>query len=287
MRPGSTPLSTIGPPTTNDTPSTRRRSGHWGGGRRAGWRNAWPRRWSGTGSIGIGGHPWCRRPSVCTRTRQSGEPADGRTGPGAAVGKDPVVLVTGAGGQVGRALRSEIPDARFLSRLELDVTDPAAVQEAVDGVDVVAHLAAQTNVDECERDPDRANAVNAEGTAHVVRAAGERGARVVYVSTDYVFDGTKSGEYVEEDPPAPTNAYGLSKLAGEGHVQGGPANLIVRTSWVFGEGRNFPRTIVAAARQGGPLRVVDDQWGRPTWAQDLARSLGYLIRTEAVGVLHV
>jgi len=198
-----------------------------------------------------------------------------------------VVLVTGAGGQVGTALRAEIPAARFLGRMELDVTDSAAVRAAMDGVGVVIHLAAMTNVDECEREQARSTEVNADGTRHVVQAAAQPGARVVYVSTDYVFDGTKQGEYVETDPPAPINAYGRSKLAGEEHVLGRPNNLIVRTSWVFGHGRNFVRSILEASREGGPLTVVDDQRGRPTWARDLARSLALLVRSEATGIVHV
>ncbi len=202
------------------------------------------------------------------------------------MGRDPVVLVTGAGGQVGRALRTEIPQAQFQARADLDVTDAAAVRNAVAGVDIIIHLAALTNVDECERDPERANAVNAVGTRNVVEAAGDRG-RVVYVSTDYVFDGRKQGEYAEDDPPAPLNAYGRSKLAGEQYVRRRPQNLIVRTSWVFGVGRNFVTAILEGARMGGPLRVVDDQRGRPTWAQDLAASLAHLVRVRTPGILHV
>jgi dTDP-4-dehydrorhamnose reductase len=202
------------------------------------------------------------------------------------VGRDPVVLVTGAGGQVGRALRTEIPEARFQAHADLDVTDAAAVRDVVVGVDLVIHLAAMTNVDECERDPERANAVNAAGTRNVVEAVGDR-ARVIYVSTDYVFDGRKHEEYAEDDPPAPLNVYGRSKLSGEEYVRRLPQNLIVRTSWVFGVGRNFVTTILEAARIGGPVRVVDDQRGRPTYAQDLAASLAHLVRTRTAGFLHV
>jgi len=203
------------------------------------------------------------------------------------VGADPRILVTGAGGQVGRALRAVCPSARFLLRSDLDVTDVGAVRMAMQGMDVVVHLAAMTDVDRCEREPDSAARVNGSGTRVVVEAAAERRARVVYLSTDYVFDGRKRGEYEVDDPPAPLNAYGRSKLAGEEAVHASKENLIVRTSWVFGDGRNFVRTILDAARRGGPLRVVDDQVGRPTWANDVAAALGHLIRSGATGVLHV
>jgi len=195
--------------------------------------------------------------------------------------------VTGAGGQVGRALRAVCPSASFLLRSDLDVTDVGAVRMAMQGMDVVVHLAAMTDVDRCEREPDSAARVNGSGTRVVVEAAAERRARVVYLSTDYVFDGRKRGEYEVDDPPAPLNAYGRSKLAGEEAVLASKENLIVRTSWVFGDGRNFVRTILDAARRGGRLRVVDDQVGRPTWANDVAAALAHLIRSGATGVLHV
>jgi dTDP-4-dehydrorhamnose 3,5-epimerase len=144
-----------------------------------------------------------------------------------------------------------------------------------------------THVDECEMDRESAFRVNAEGTANVVAAAGRSGARVVYVSTDYVFDGAREGEYVEEDPTAPVNAYGSSKLEGERRVLDGPGNLVIRTSWVFGRGRNFVGTILGAVRDGRELVVVDDQIGRPTWARDLARAIAYLVDSDESGVMHV
>jgi len=195
--------------------------------------------------------------------------------------------VTGAGGQVGRSLRQELPAARFLTRQDLDVTDGAAVRSLLKGTDVVVHLAAMTNVDRCEAEPDAAERVNGWGTGVVVDAAAASGARVVYLSTDYVFDGRKRGEYIEDDAPAPVNVYGRSKLAGEERVRAREENLIVRTSWVFGDGRNFVRTIVDAARAGRPLRVVDDQRGRPTWAGDLASALAHAVGAGTRGILHV
>jgi dTDP-4-dehydrorhamnose reductase len=203
------------------------------------------------------------------------------------VATDPAVLVTGAGGQVGQALRRELPSARFLPHSELDVMVPRAVHQAVQGIDVIVHLAALTDVDACERDPKTADAVNSLGTRNVAEAADETGARVIYVSTNYVFDGTKAEEYAEEDHPAPLNAYGRSKLGGEAEVRGRGGHLVVRTSWVFGGGRNFVKTILEAAKRPGGVDVVDDQVGRPTWHRDLAAALAQLARKDMTGVLHV
>jgi dTDP-4-dehydrorhamnose reductase len=191
--------------------------------------------------------------------------------------------VTGAGGQVGRALRALLPGANFFSHEELDVRDGPAVARALAGCDVAIHAAALTDVDGCERDPDAAFAVNACGTDHVCAAA----SRVVYLSTDYVFDGGKDGPYDEDDEPAPINAYGRSKLAGERAVLRSRRNLVVRTSWVYGEGRNFVRSIVRAAHEGRELRVVADQHGRPTAACDLAAALAALVETDVAGIVHV
>lgn len=193
------------------------------------------------------------------------------------------VLVTGAGGQVGLALRAHLPEAKFLTRAELDVTDAAAVAEALEGADLVVHTAAMTDVDGCERDPERAEAVNRGGAANVAAA----GARVIHLSTDYVFSGSEPGEYAEDDPTGPLGAYGRSKLAGERAVLARPGNLVVRTSWVYGDGRNFIRSILRAERAGTALRVVDDQRGRPTWAGDLARAIAFLAGRDDSGILHV
>jgi dTDP-4-dehydrorhamnose reductase len=191
--------------------------------------------------------------------------------------------VTGADGQVGRALREHLPGGVFLTRGDLDVTDQRMVRHLLGGVDLVVHCAAMTDVDGCERDPQRAMAVNAWGSAHVAMAAD----RVILLSTDYVFDGTKAGEYLEDDPTNPQSAYGRSKLEAERAVLEAGQNLVVRTSWVFGDGRNFVRSIAAAARAGKELRVVGDQHGRPTFAGDLALALAHLAAGEHAGILHV
>jgi dTDP-4-dehydrorhamnose reductase len=199
------------------------------------------------------------------------------------VGSDPRVLVTGAGGQVGRALRAHLHRAVYLDRSALDVCDPEAVQGAFGRGDVVVHTAAKTDVDGCERDPDAAFAANAEAA----RSVAETGARVIHISTDYVFDGRSDAPYREDDPTGPLSVYGRSKLAGERAVLARPGNLVVRTSWVYGDGRNFFRAILAAERAGRDLRVVDDQRGRPTAAADLARALAYLVSADVSGVVHV
>jgi dTDP-4-dehydrorhamnose reductase len=202
-------------------------------------------------------------------------------------GRESLIAVTGAGGQVGTALREFLPAGRFLPRSEVDVLEPEAVRLALEGAGVIIHLAAITNVDECERSPKRAFAVNAEGTRNVVEAAHLHGSRVIYLSTDYVFDGEKPEEYNEEDEPWPLSVYGRSKLRGERYVAIRRENLVVRTSWIFGSGRNFPRTMIEAARAGGPIHVVDDQSSRPTSAGHLAKALAHLARRSLSGILHV
>lgn len=203
------------------------------------------------------------------------------------MGRHPVVLVTGGDGQVGLALRPHLPNGRFVDLGELDVTEASSVSAAIEGTDAVIHLAAMTHVDDCEVEPEAAWAVNAEGTRHIAEAAKERNERVIYLSTDYVFDGTKQGEYLEDDTPRPINVYGRTKLEGENHVRTVPGATILRTSWVIGEGRNFVGTIVAAARKGKPLRVVDDQRGRPSFADDLARAIVHVLEHEIEGVVNV
>lgn len=191
--------------------------------------------------------------------------------------------MTGAGGQVGLALREWLPGARYLGRADLDITDPEAVARVLPGAAVVINCAAITDVDGCERDPQAADRVNAAGAANVAAA----GARVIQLSTEYVFDGELEREYREDDEPRPRSAYGRSKLAGERAVLAAGRNLVVRTSWVYGEGRNFLRAIQAADRAGRELRVVDDQWGRPTWARDLARALaGLAVADGPAGIVH-
>ena len=151
---------------------------------------------------------------------------------------------------------------------------------------VVIHAAAWTAVDACEGDPDRAFAVNALGTRHVAEAARRVGAHVVYVSTDYVFDGTSARPYLEWDTPNPMSVYGASKLGGERELD--PASTVVRTSWVCGaHGANMVRTVLRLAAEPGPLRFVDDQRGSPTFTADLAGVLAVLATERLPGTFHV
>jgi dTDP-4-dehydrorhamnose reductase len=174
----------------------------------------------------------------------------------------------------------------------MDITDPGAVREFLVRFrpDLVVHAAAWTDVDGCERDPERAHRVNAEGARIVAEETARRGARLVFISTDFVFDGRKAGAYTEEDEPKPISAYGESKLAGERAVQTAvPDAILARTAWLYGEGGagNFVRSILKAAKEGGELAVVDDQIGSPTYAADVAGALHDLVRARAEGTFHV
>lgn len=202
------------------------------------------------------------------------------------------VLVTGAGGMLGRAVaeRFEVAGVELTSASHdrLDVCDRDAVLQAVTALrpDAVVHLAAWTAVDDCERDPDRAYRVNALATRHVAEASRRVGAHLLYVSTDYVFDGTKDSPYHEWDAPRPLSVYGRSKLAGE--HEAGPEATVVRTSWLVGRhGANILKTILRLAAERETISFVDDQRGHPTIADDLARMLHRLVAERRPGVFHV
>jgi len=203
------------------------------------------------------------------------------------------ILLTGAGGQLGTDVvhaatsRPDV-DLTALRRDQLDVTDRLGVNELFQAADpdVVIHAAAHTAVDLCESDEDGAMAINDRGTAHVAESAARVGARVIYISTDYVFDGSKTGPYVESDEPNPASVYGRSKLAGEAHI--GSDGLIVRTSWVCGaNGSNMVKTILRAAENHPTLTFVDDQIGKPTFTADLAETLLDLAGRSDTGGMHV
>jgi len=200
------------------------------------------------------------------------------------------VLVLGAGGMLGHdVVRLAGDDAVALDRAACDVTDRDAVGAAVERArpDSVLNCAAWTDVDGAEGEPEQALEVNGRGAANVAEAAAEAGARVVYVSTDYVFDGTKREPYLESDPTGPLSSYGRSKLAGEqATAAANSRHFVVRSSWLFGEhGKNFVATMLASDRD--ELRVVDDQVGCPTYTAHLAEGILRLVRGEDYGIHHM
>jgi dTDP-4-dehydrorhamnose reductase len=189
--------------------------------------------------------------------------------------------VVGAAGMLGRDV-VRASGGLALSRAELDVTDPGAVREAISPGDLVFNCAAWTDVDGAEEREAEATRVNGDGARNVAEAAG----RVVYVSSDYVFDGAKREPYLESDPVAPLSAYGRSKLAGErATAEANPRHFVVRSAWLFGAGgRNFVETMLGL---GPEVRVVDDQVGCPTFTGHLAEALVGLAETDAYGVHHM
>jgi len=203
-------------------------------------------------------------------------------------------LVFGARGQLGQTLRKTcpFPDASFLDREAADLADPASVERAISqsAPALVINAAAYTAVDRAETDGASALAINGEAPAVMARACAARGARLIHVSTDYVFDGRAERPYQPGDAPHPVNAYGSTKLAGERGVQavGGLNYLILRTSWVYSEvGRNFFLTMLRLAREGKPLRVVADQVGTPSSTWTLADAIWRVAgREECTGIEH-
>lgn len=201
------------------------------------------------------------------------------------------IIVTGSAGQLGSEVVPLIADRHEVLGLDLhncDLTDRDAVLGATTSFqpDLILHGAAFTAVDRCEVEPDMAYRVNCLATRFLADGARRCGAHVVYVSTDYVFDGTKPQPYVEWDEPRPTSVYGRTKLGGEDELD--PEWTIARTSWVCGRsGNNMVKTVLRIAAEHETLSFVDDQRGHPTFAGDLARKLVQLGTQRATGVHHV
>jgi dTDP-4-dehydrorhamnose reductase len=205
-------------------------------------------------------------------------------------------LVTGAAGMLGRdltdLLRARGEEFTPLARVDLDITDPAAVTKAVSLVkpDVVVNCAAWTAVDAAEEHEEAAFAINAGGPVNLAAACASVGALLVHPSTDYVFDGHASVPYAEDAPTAPSGAYGRTKLAGEQAVRAAlpDASYIVRTAWLYGaHGKNFVKTMLRLARNGTSPGVVADQHGQPTWTADVAAQVYALIDNAApAGTYH-
>ena len=191
------------------------------------------------------------------------------------------VLVIGCHGQIGREVMAARPPAGVspmgLGHGDTDITDRDAVRRVVDRdrPTLIVNAAAYTAVDRAESEPDAAFAVNTEAPAHLAEAAAAAGIALVHLSTDYVFDGAKTGAYTEDDPLRPLGVYGASKAAGERAIRERlDRHVILRTSWVFGtHGTNFVKTMLRLGRERDQVRVVADQWGCPTGAADIAEAI--------------
>jgi len=203
------------------------------------------------------------------------------------------LLITGAAGQLGTdlVLSAQKSGHQVIATIhaDLDITDKSQVDRVVGEAkaDAIIHAAAWTAVDACESDPQRAMSVNRDGTANIVSAARKSGSRVIYISTDYVFDGTKPTPYIESDLPNPQSVYGASKLAGEQQLDL-TTDQIVRISWVCGEhGANMVKTILRLAATNPTLTFVDDQIGSPTFTSDAAPMIIEMATARLAGIWHV
>jgi dTDP-4-dehydrorhamnose reductase len=207
------------------------------------------------------------------------------------------ILVIGSKGMLGRdlveVLRSSLRSDKVFGWDidEIDITEENKTVSKIESLqpEIVINVAAYTDVDGCEVHEEKAFAINAEGMRHVALGAGRCGGKVVYLSTDYIFDGKKGKPYFEDDPPHPLNVYGRSKLKGEQYVQELVKDaLVVRTQWLYGKhGNNFVASILRQAREKEVLSVVDDQVGSPTYTVDLSKAISLLVQREARGVFHV
>lgn len=203
------------------------------------------------------------------------------------------ILVTGCNGQLGRAINQvyKNDEVQLINTdvTDLDITNVEAVLALVkkEQPDVIINCAAHTNVNKCESDWDNAYKINAIGPRNLAIAAKEVGAKLVHVSTDYVFDGEGDKPYTEFDATSPCGAYGKTKLAGENFVREfGEKYFIVRTAWLYGDGNNFVRTMLKLGKENGEVRVVSDQYGTPTSALELARMIRHIEPTNNYGVFH-
>ncbi len=212
------------------------------------------------------------------------------------------ILVTGSGGQLGRYLLDACRDQGFRVvglganpgpgvDIQVDIADVRAVETAITDVHptIVIHAAAYTDVDGCERDPNKADRVNHHGAANIARAAKELRAWLIAVGTDFVFSGSQEEPYSERATPDPVSVYGSSKLAGERAVlDADPAFAVARTAWVYGgAGKHFPRTVLTIVGDRGSMTVVDDEVSCPTFAGDLAEALVAAVDKRPAGILHL
>ncbi len=206
-------------------------------------------------------------------------------------------LITGYNGQLGYDIKRELlkngikeENILALGREEMDITNQEQVNSVINNFkpNVIFHCAAWTAVDKAEDMIEEATKVNVDGTKNIVEASINVGAKIVYLSTDYVFDGQKDGIYIPEDETNPQNIYGKTKYLGEKEVEKNPNHFIARTSWVFGiNGKNFVKTMLNLSKNHEELNVVDDQIGSPTYTVDLAHILYELSQTDNYGTYHV
>ncbi len=204
------------------------------------------------------------------------------------------VIVTGANGQLGRAINELYagnPEYELINTDvgELDITNVDKVLEFVRGIRpyAIINCAAYTAVEACENEEDLAFRINAIGPRNLSIASQETGAKLMHVSTDYVFDGNGHRPYVETDPVGPQGAYGRTKLAGENFVKEFcHKHYIVRTAWLYGDGKNFVKTMLRLSETNDKVRVVKDQVGSPTSAAELAKAIAYLLPTDNYGLFH-
>lgn len=201
-----------------------------------------------------------------------------------------MILVVGANGMLGQDLMGLLGErGRGVDLPDIDITDMVSVQQVLTALrpKVVINCAAYTDVDGCESNTETAMQVNGEGVAFLALVTREIGAKLVQVSTDYVFDGSKGSPYREADLQQPLNIYGESKLAGELNVDINPDNLLVRTQWLYGlHGKNFVETMLKLGQEKTELTVVDDQIGSPTWTMDLAKGILALVDKDCRGTYH-
>ena len=201
-----------------------------------------------------------------------------------------MILIIGANGMLGKDLMKLLPgDIRGLDIGEIDITSIESVKRSLITLkpEVVINVAAYTDVDGCETNRELAMLVNGEAVANLARTAADIGAKLVQISTDYIFDGSKGSPYLEDDPVNPLSIYGKSKLAGEMNARLNPDSLIVRTQWLYGvHGRNFVETMLRLAGEKTELTVVDDQIGSPTWTVDLGLAIKALLEKGCSGTYH-
>lgn len=205
-------------------------------------------------------------------------------------------LITGVSGQLGHDVKRNLlergvseNDIASPRTAEMDITDRQAVENYVENFrpDVIIHCAAYTNVDGAESDPEVCQKVNVEGTKHLVEAAKQVNAKLIYISTDYVFNGESSEPYEVESQADPQSVYGVTKYEGELAVQSYPKHFIVRISWIFGiNGHNFVKTMLKVSKGREVVSVVDDQIGSPTYTVDLAKFLIDLSKSDKYGTYH-